>query len=310
MGSDYWFDQDYVEQIYIDIYNTLRNGTFEAEEVSRFLLSGIIDSSTYHPLRRVVTIHGRDKISELSSIEMGGFTFLNMTAGEVISQLAEKIGLKAKVDPTQGLVGQFYQYEHKSYGLSGMHRHRTAWDFCVEMQRYYGYDMWVESGVLHFQSPGNMENEAIRLSFSSSGNVQGHDQFMFSDAAMTRRYGMDASVQVAVSSWDTKQRCSHGALYPPSPFSGTKKYNISLPAGKTQDQCETIAYQKYSEITAHALAISAEVHPALDISPRQLVVIDGTGTGFDGQTYVVDDVSLSISTSVRKQTVTLRKRIL
>ena len=33
VGSDYWFDQDYVDQIYIDIYNILRHGTFEAEEV-------------------------------------------------------------------------------------------------------------------------------------------------------------------------------------------------------------------------------------------------------------------------------------
>ncbi|MFT8718266.1 hypothetical protein [Acetobacter sp.] len=280
--------------------------TGQIEDYSKSkVFSGGIDRSIFNLADRTLKIWGRDWSSKLISYELSGESFLNMTASDVISSLAKTVGLSADVDNTAGFVGQFYQYEHKAHGLSGMHRYQTAWDLCVGIQRNYGYDLWVDDKTVHFKKPSN--DNVVSLSWNGNSGSSSFASGPILNLTLSHDLLYADNIYVAVSSWDSRQKITHKAIYPTESSSG-QAFNFTAPVGTTIDQCKQIAQQRYGEIIAHTKNVEMHLHPYVNISTRQMVKLSGTNTVFDSVFYTVDQLSIEGTDRGISKTAILRPR--
>ncbi|MBV1838614.1 hypothetical protein [Acetobacter estunensis] len=270
------------------------------------LFSGSIDHIEYHPSSGTVQVSGRDWSAALMALELSGLSFMNMSAAEAMTQLAQSAGLEADIDATDGFVGQFYQYEHKAHGLAGMHRYQTAWDFCVGMQRHYGYDLWVDDRTLHFRKPDE-NTDIITLNWSDGQTSSSGVDAAVLDMRMSHRPLYTEGVSVTVSAWDARQKVVHSASWPEGAASG-QMFTFTAPVGTTLDQCLVLVKQRYGELAAHGRTIRMDVNPALDLSVRQKVRIQGTATSFDALVYTIDEIVQSFAEKHATQSLMLRPR--
>lgn len=290
----------------IDIYaNTTSSGSGNTTSEDK-IFSGKIDRSTFNPPKRILNLSGRDWSASLINYEISGESFLNMTASDAISYLANQVGLSTDIDNTSGFIGQFYQYEHKAHGLSGMHRYQTAWDLCVGMQHEYGYDLWVENKTLHFKKKSESDN-IITLEWQNQTDNSSSYQRAILDINLLNNHIYSEEIYVKVSSWDARQKIIHSAQYPEGSTSG-HAFNFTAPIGTTTDQCKNIAQRRYTEIVAHGRNIELHLHPYINISTRQLIKINGTGTSFDSIVYTVDQVVIEYSGESTTKKAILRPR--
>ncbi|WP_143217303.1 phage late control D family protein [Acetobacter sp. DsW_063] len=308
-SSPYWFDPDVgTFELPIEVYlGFLPHGQEEGTQPYSLLFGGVVDHAHYTPAGNKVVVSGRDRSARLIERELSGKSFLNFTASDAISQLATEVGLTPDVDTTSGLVGQFYQYEHKAHGLRSMHRFQTAWDFCVGMQRRYGYDLWVDGNTLYFKAPDE-NSEILYLNWKQADSETKYPVSSVWNLGLSRRVAYSDGTAVTVSAWDARQRVSHSATYPSDISAAGLGYAYTAAVGTTLDECAALARQKYNETMAHARTLSMNVHPSLSISPRQRVTIQGTGTSFDGVPYTVDEVIFSVNGPRIAQSITLRNR--
>ncbi|GBR06983.1 hypothetical protein [Acetobacter oeni] len=305
-----WFDpvDGSSEEIEIDIYGGFISASVpEGSAPVTKIFSGLVDYVEYRPDTGVVIASGRDWASRLIEYELSGSSFLNMTASEALTTLASEVGLQADIDATDGLVGQFYQYEHKAHGLSGMHQFQTGWDFCVGMQHEYGYDLWVDDKTLHFRVPDTSDS-IMTLDWAAAATASSSPVGPVSNMILVRRFTNTGDASVTVSAWDARQRAVHSATYPVSSSGSSSRYNFTAPVGTTQDQCLTLAQLRFNDLIAHERMIRMNVHPQLDILPRQRIRLQGTGTTFDSVIYTVDDVTLSYNSKSVSKSITLRMR--
>ncbi|NHO32022.1 hypothetical protein [Acetobacter fallax] len=309
-AASQWFDpaSNTSGEIEIDIFCGFMTASApEGSESFTKVFSGLVDYIEYRPETQVVIASGRDWASRLIEYELSGTSFLNMTASEAIETLASEVGLQADIDATDGLVGQFYQYEHKAHGLSGMHRFQTAWDFCVGMQREYGYDLWVDDKTLHFRSP-DISDTVLTLDWTAAVSGSFYPTAPVGNMVLARRFTYSRDASVTVSAWDARQRAVHSATFPSGSETGSSRYNFTAPVGTTQDQCVALARLRFNDLVAHERMIRMTVHPQIDISPRQRIRLQGTGTTFDSIIYTVDDVTFSYGSQGISKSVTLRVR--
>lgn len=277
----------------VDIYaKTTSSGSGNTTSEDK-LFSGKIDRSTFNPPKRILNLSGRDWSASLINYEISGESFLNMTASDAISHLATQVGLSTDIDKTSGFIGQFYQYEHKAHGLSGMHRYQTAWDLCVGMQHEYGYDLWVDNKTLYFKKKQENDN-IVNLEWNNQAENSDSYQRAILDINLLSNQIYSEDIYVKISSWDARQKTTHSAQYPEDITSG-HAFNFTAPIGTTTDQCKNLAQRRYNEIMAHGKNVELHLHPYLNISTRQLVKLNGTGTSFDSVVYTVDQVIIEYS---------------
>ncbi|NHN89192.1 hypothetical protein [Acetobacter conturbans] len=296
------FDSGATVSIYVGVSET---GKIEDYSKTK-IFSGGVDKSRFNVSDRTLRMWGRDWSSKLISYELAGHSFLNMTGSDAISYLAEQVGLEADVDSTTGFIGQFYQYEHKAHGLSGMHRYQTAWDLCVGIQRDYGYDLWVDDQTLHFKQPDTSTN-LISLTWNGNNGSQNFSSGPILDLTLSHDLLYADSIYVVISSWDARQKITHTASYPEGVTTG-QAFNFTAPVGTTTDQCKILAQQRYSEIVAHGKTVEIHLHPSVSVSTRQLVKLTGTNTSFDSVVYTVDQVVIDCTDNSISKAVLTRPR--
>ncbi len=305
-----WFDptDTSTNEIDIEIFcGFLDSGSAEGTESFSRIFSGLVDYIEYHPETQVVVASGRDWACRLIEYELSETSFLNMSASDALGTLAEEVGLETDIDSTDGLVGQFYQYEHKARGVPGMHRYQTGWDFCVGMQREYGYDLWADDKTLHFRAP-DISSSPLTLDWTAASSASSCPAGPVNNLTLARRFTYPRNASVTVSSWDARQRCIHSATYPSDENTTSAGYNFTAAVGTTQDQCLKLAKLRFNDLTAHERMLRMSVHPELDISPRQRIRLQGTGTTFDSVIYTVDEVFFLYDSRGISKNITLRVR--
>jgi hypothetical protein len=105
-------------------------------------------------------------------------------------------------------------------------------------------------------------------------------------------------VSVTVKSWNSLQSKPIVAKtadpdYKTSPGQGTQDYVFYVPNLTPQGAID-IANQRYADITRHLRTIEFEIPGDTVLTPRNLIVLTGTGTAFD-QSYYPDRISCELS---------------
>jgi hypothetical protein len=117
------------------------------------LITGMADTIHVDPIRGTVGVEGRD----LSSSMIDSYRqqdFVNQSASEIVSAVAQYHNLQAVVTPTEGNIGRYYSDGYTKLSLGQFSRLQSDWDLVVQLARENDFDVFVESRLLYFQASG------------------------------------------------------------------------------------------------------------------------------------------------------------
>ncbi len=308
VGS-HWFDPpDNAAPVDVLIQGAMLSGPAATATGWTTIVQGGADSVDWDPIRRTVSIQGRDYSSKLIELSTGVDVYLNRVSSDVISDLATRAGLKCDADRTSTIVGQYYQIEHKRHGLASHSKQTTAWDLMMRLARIERYDLWVTGTTVSFKRQLSNTDPAWLLPISLGGDVPVSPVW---NLRLGKQAGLTREVRVEVLSWDSRQRRATVGKFPPAgsvlkAAASAQTYTFVLP-NLTQDRVNAEAAAYYNEIKCHQRTITWEQTGNMLLQPRQRVAISGAGLNWDG-IYRIDSVHRRYSNQGFEMTVTVRNR--
>lgn len=277
------------------------------------LIDGVVDTIRFDPVRMDLDIEGRSWLALLldQRVQDG---WMNKTSGEVLTALISAAGLTPDVQITGSVTGQYYQIAHKRSALSGQNKFSNAFDLARFLANDEGCDMWADGKTVHVVPALSDTSPAWPLVIDRSGP---YPVMTVEGLSLERSLLITQGLVVQVLSWDYRQRRAVSVQWPLKGSTGGASTRSAASAGQlhvfkrtglTQAQAQALAQTLYDRIIAHQRTVTVEMDGELSLTPRQSVLVQGTGTSWDGRQRI-DNISRRISVDGGfTQTVTLRNR--
>ncbi len=250
------------------------------------LVSGRVDRIRLDPVTGTITLEGRDYAARLLDLPVTQ-NFLNCTSSDVATQLAQRCGLTASVEPTSSIVGQYYQIEHARLALSRFSKFSTAWDLLSSLAQIEGFDLWVQGSSLFFQSSSRASN-VHTISFQPSSQTSASPSLDVSSLVLERSLALAGGVPISVLSWNSRQRRRVSAQSANGSTTSNAPINVVRP-NLLQDTAQKLADGIYGQTSGHERRLIATMPADLTLSPRDEIRLVGVGSSWDGS-YRVDSV--------------------
>jgi phage protein D len=255
------------------------------------VISGVVDEVTVDMAKSTLTLTGRD-YSALFIETLTAEKFQNLTSSQVAETLAARQGLQAQITSTSVLTGKYYDSDHAM-----VTNEISQWALLSYLAQREGFDIFVEGKVLYFQPAANESNSTpYDIFFMDAGaNIPSNVQRLL----MRRKLGLAADVLVKVISWNherktaiTSTRRAH-KINSATASGGDRAAQYTFrEAGLAQTQADTTALTKLTELAQHERIIEFDLPGDLTLTPRSLLRLSGTGTGFD-QVYFTSEMHIS-----------------
>jgi phage protein D len=242
------------------------------------LIDGTVDQLEIDPLAGCLDLNGRDQSTALIEARTQE-TFANRTSSEIAGILAARHGLSSDIQATTTPVGRYWQLEHDQTSLDQFSHTTTEWDLLVAMAEHESFDLWVSGGALHFRAPEQTAAPAMVLRPSDLISLR-----------LERSLVLAQDVKVTVKSWQSRQGVMIRESATATQGSGgtTTNYVYVMP-NLTADAARQLAERRLAELTQHERVLVAEMPGELDLTPRTVLGLAGTGTAFD-QSYRIDEI--------------------
>ncbi len=277
LGIDQWADISFwasESDIVLEVQFSLDGG-----DSFTSLILGTVDTVVIDPILCLVHLGGRDLTTALIESRTQE-TFANRTASEIASLLAGRHNLTPQVVATTTPVGRYYQDEHDRVTLDQFSHATTEWDLLVFLARQEAFDTFVQGQALYFQPTTQQSDIAVTL---YPGDLI--------DLKLERSLTLAHDVEVVVKSWNSRQ---NSAFVQQARANAGTSGSIGLPRSYvfvrpnlTPNDALKFAQQKLAELTRHERIIEASMPGELELTPRSMIMLDGTGSDFD-QVYFVD----------------------
>jgi phage protein D len=255
------------------------------------LIQGEVDDIRLDAVRRLVFLTGRDLTARLIEARTQE-TFSNRTASDIATLLATRHGLTPNVVRTTTQVGRYWQLQRDRITLDRFSRASTEWDLLTSLAALEGFDTWISGTTLHFR-PRTDDAPGFVLRASDGPFGAANVTALRLERALT----LARDIEVIVKSWNSRQQQSFTRrARRQSGGSGRTQRYISIVPNLTPDEALALAQRKLAELTQHERLVTADMPGELDLSPRTLVRIEGTGTDFD-QTYRISDIERTLHTT-------------
>lgn len=264
------------------------------------MLTGVLDQVNIDPIAQIVHVEGRD-LSSVFQEARTAETFQNQTSSEVAQTLAARHQMTADVDPTTTLVGKFYQIDHVHMSAGQYSRTTTEWDLLTYLAQHEGYDLYVSGTTLHFKQPAPADAPPFVVRFLPPLSGAASPVCNVQNPRLMRAATLAKDIEVVVNSWNAR---TGAAITAKAKAIGAKSASPAVAANQvgTTTQRYTYLFPNLSHAAAQAKAnailadlskherrISFDVLNDLALTPRNLIQVQGSGTGFD-QSYFVDTV--------------------
>lgn len=263
------------------------------------LILGAVDDLDFNPLTGTITISGRDYTSWFIDTKTSE-GYLNKTASQIATLLAERKGLTPVVTATTTLAGTYYRQNHIS-----LTQERSEWDILCELARFEDFDVFVTGKELHFQPRPADTGDRYVIEWTPPSSDFASPIANVTNLDLSRSLTIAKGVIVTVISWNAAMKRRFSAVWPraakstkpgQSGASGPLEYTIYRP-GKTQDECQQLAQKYYREITQHMMKLTADLPGDSLLACTSVVQVRGTGSAWD-QDYYPDSVKRSMSMSM------------
>ncbi len=289
IGPD-WIDQNSLN-VEID-FGFLPPGVPEGSLGWTRMITGAVDRAGLDQVSGLVSIEGRDNAARLIDMPLQD-AYLNHTSSDLATKMAQDCGLSADVDPTNGLVGQYYQIQHTKAAFGAFSRHANGWDLLAELASLEGYDLWVDGTTLHFRQATGQGSDIFDITYLAPEAGSASPTLSISDLSMERVVGLSGPVQVTVASWNSRQRRQVNSVFPAAADAAAKQFLVLKP-NLLADQADTLARTTYSQLRAHQRVIRGVMAGEVELTTRNRVRLAGTGTGWDGL-YTLDQIERQMS---------------
>jgi phage protein D len=260
---------------------------FAGEQMMPLIL-GQVDDTDYDPVRRTITLSGRDLSARLIDTRSAE-KFVNKTSSQIAEELAQRHGLVPVVKPTTAKAGTYYSAEHVV-----LTKDQTEWDLLTYLAEREGFDVWVSGDRLHFEPSPLPTNPPYKIAWDEAALASNA-----LDIHLTRSQTLAKDVIVVVQSFNQKQQKAFKVTYKVTQGYKSQRvggqaqiYSFNEP-NLTRDQCLALAKAKAEEITRHERVLTASLPGDSTLTTRAMVQLVGTGTSWD-QMYFPDTVTRRI----------------
>ena len=286
------------------------------------LITGKVDDLHVDPGQGTVHLSGRDLTSLLVDTKIQK-AFANQTTSQILTMFATEHGLKADVTPTTRLVGTFYKEEHDKLSLGNFSKQTSEWELACYLVREEDQDIWIDASGLHTRpaaDPGGTDAKPFPIVYvprTDAAPVPSANAA--TDIQCERSLTLAKDIRVTVKTWDSAHKTAYtrtvdgkGSVVASGKGSGSSgkaaaaQQYVFVKPGMTPDQALRFAQQQARVLTLLERVVTVEMPGELELTPRSLVSLSGTGTSWD-QTYYVDTLSRRVNWSDGfKQTVRLK----
>lgn len=231
------------------------------------LLTGQIDNVQIDILENKAILTGRDLSARLIDTEVTQ-TFVNQTASQIATAIAQRHQLTPNVTATTALVGQYYQLDHARTALGVNARVTSEWNLLSTLAQAESYEVSVIGTVLNFgpQQPG-------APIFLTPGN--------FVALAFDVAAGLPGGA--VVKSWN----CRSKAVVSQSVGSGLMTTLVR--PNLTQAQAKALAVGHLGNLARHGTILLGTMPANLAMAPGMQITLGGTNSTLD-QTYTIVEV--------------------
>lgn len=282
LGPDYWAVSE-GDQIGVNV------GL--GSDIPTPLILGQVDDAEYDPVRRTLTITGRDLSAQLIDTKTAE-KFQNKKSSEIAQALALRHGLDSTVTQTETLAGTYYSIDHVV-----LTQEQTEWDLLVYLATQEGFDVWVSGTTLFFQPPPVETATPYKLIAPTPGSLASNAI----DIRVSRSQTLARDIIVKIRTWNQQQQKGFTVTYKVTQaFKGQRSggksqtYSYTVP-NLTRDQALKLAKSTAEDITRHERVLTASLPGDSLLTTRAMVQLIGTGTAWD-QNYYPDTVTRRIST--------------
>jgi phage protein D len=245
------------------------------------MVQGAVDNVVINLSLGLIHVEGRDHTASLLETRTRE-TFANRTASEIATLLASRHNLSHQVSATATPVGRYYENEHDSITLDQFSHATTEWDLLAFLARQEGFDVFVQGQTLYFQPTTQMSDIAVSLRPAD-----------MIDLRMERSLTLARDIEVVVKSWNSRQNSAfiqraraarHGGI---NRSSGQVLCYSYVRPNLTPDEALRFAQRKLVELTRHERTVEITMPGDLELTPRSILMLEGTGSDFD-QAYFID----------------------
>lgn len=268
--------------------------------------------------RGTVSVSGRD-LAALMLEEKTAEAFQNQSPGQIVSAIAARHGMTADVQDPGGLSERFYNTDHTRETHMAGSRATNEWDLLVRLAQQAGCDLYVTGRTLHFRPLPQAGDKPYSVKWNASTATAASPTSNAIGLRMHHKMQLAKQVTVEVHSFHSRKGGSivATATSPGARTAGVVSGSVFVQKAKkpqkyiftrpnlTQDQAQALANSLLADITRHERTISWQEPANGLLTPRNVVRLEGTGTGFDTvangaansgpPAYYVDTVTNSIS---------------
>jgi len=247
------------------------------------LITGMADTIHLDPIQGTVGIEGRD----LSSSMIDSYRqqdFVNQTASEIVSTIAQCHGLQPVATPTSGNVGRYYGDGYTKLSLGQFSHLQSDWDLVVQLARQNNFDVFVGGQSLYFQPSGGSADIFVPLALSDTQS-----------ARIERNLSVVANAVARVQSWNSQSMMTYDSASPGAEaIANQDASTANLPflfsgANYTSQQVTDSAQRYTTELSRLGTVLHLDMPWDLSLSPRATILLTGTNSLLD-TTYTIDSI--------------------
>lgn len=290
-----WWDQQ--SDITLDVQIALLDGG-DSNPAWQSIIVATVDHLRFDLTTNCVRFDARDLTARFIETKTQA-TYANNTSSEIAQKLAAAHGMQASVQPTKTIVGQYYQLEHDRIALDNFSHQTTEWDLLTYLAQEEDFDVWVQGNTLYFQPPSANTKKPYQVIYRPGDSSAWSPTLNLQRLAMERSLTLAKDMQVTVKSTNLRSGQAfirivkaQGAKSPNQVKSATQNYVFTKP-GLTPDQALKFGQQKLAELSRHERVISMEMPGELDLTPRDMIQLSGTNSGFD-TVFFIDTINRRI----------------
>lgn len=253
------------------------------------LIIGQVDDVDLDPIRGIIKLHGRSLAAKFIDTKTTN-KWLNKTASQIVTMLAQGQDLTPNVTPTKVPVGHYYDDDY-----ADLSRSISEWELLTFLAQREGFECYVTGTTLFFgpQTP-DPNPFAVWMQLDTEGNVWSNALRL----SLKRSLTLAQDITVTVISHDywsgdqiraTANRRSKALGGARHVTPQTKQGYILRRAGLTPEQAQQLASSTLEDLSRFERNVEIDLEGSPLMTVQRQIIFSETGSSFD-QRYFVDRV--------------------
>jgi hypothetical protein len=265
------------------------------------LIIGLADAVDVDLTENTLRVHGRDYSSLFIDSTISQH-FPNLPSSEIAKQIVANhaaFGISGNIAATETQAGKLYEINKVKLGSANTPE-ASEWGLLAYLARFENFDLLMSGKVLNFQPKADGTANPYELRFSPATSRQIATSNVGS-IRISRNLTLAREIVVNAISFNAKMGTGFQVTATAQTNSSGQAGAVAAPRTYTfvhalEDQAALtrFATQQAEQIARHERTLTYEGPGHLEITPRTLLKLVGSGSGYD-QDYYIDQIDRRIS---------------